>query len=293
MIKNNPKKQRTMKKALTTIFSLFMVISMIWAQDGEDMVIQPTHVVARRINAEGEVTKEMESNFYYLMYGKLSSFDCPEYALTASFSYSENFLTHEHIFHDGGDHFFTETNLYTYENGLIKTVSHLVSNMGGSDQYWLYSYYDDGRLERKEKRDDDDPNDQDFHNHWLYDYGPDGKTVTESYYTSWVPQGLKLREKTVSQFDDSYKVSSELCEKYELSGEITSTTRTDYVYTPSGKLERKTIQTLHDGSWSNTAVTQFTYDEEDWVVEQLDGSWDDETNDWNFTSKIKCCYTNI
>ena len=281
MIKTTSSKPLAMKPIYITLICLFVSTGMAFPQKEEDLVIQPTHVVGRRINDNGEITKELVSDFSYFQNGKLSGYNFPEYAITASFSYSGDFLTHEYVSHNAGEPFH-ETNLYTYENERIKTISHLMDNMGTS-LYWVYSYDDFGRLERKEKKEEDE---DDYHQHWLYDYDHDGMTVTESYYTSWVSQGLLLREKTISQYDDSFNLSSTLIEKYEITGELSSSAKTIYYYTPSGVLDKKITQTLHDGTWDNAAITQLAYDENDRIIEQLDGSWNAESDEWDFTHRI-------
>ena len=278
-----------MKKFIFTLVSFFAAVCMSFAQDSGDMVTQPTQVIARRINANGEITSELVSEFSYNENGKLSQYDFPNYALSANFVYDGDFLTYEHIIHEAGYPIIHEMNQYTYENGLIKTISHAMDNMGSSLQ-WEYTYDEWGRLERKDKKDMDTPN-AESHEHWLYEYPQDGNTVIESYCTSWTTQGWKLREQTTSQYDDGFKLSSVLVEKYNISGELTSTTITNYDYNSSDKLEKKTTQTLHDGIWENTFITQYTYNEGAQIAEQLDGSWNDENGEWNFTHKIAFDYS--
>ena len=270
-----------MKKSMLSIIIAVLAISASYAQDLSDIIAQPTHVVGKRINADGEVTKEFVSDFAYLDDGKLSSYDFPEYSITASYVYSEDFLTQESITHGGGYPIFHETNTFTYENGQIKTITHLMSQMGFS-KFWVYSYYDDGRLERKDLKEDDD---DDFHMHWLYDYENEGKTVIESYYTSWVSQGMLLRSRSTHQYDDSFVLLSTNTEDFNELGELTSSTQTNYNYTPGGLLEMKTTQTLIDGEWCNSSITRCSYDELDQITEQIEGTWNTENSEWNFTHK--------
>ena len=271
-----------MKKLVTTIIILALSTSAAMSQSSKGLVAQPTHVVAKRINSDGEVTKEFVSDFHYNDDGKLSSYVFPEYNLSASYYYSDDFLIQENISHQGGHPIFGETNIYTYENGQIKTISHLMDQMGIS-KYWLYSYYPDGRLERKDLREDDD---DDYHMHWLYDYEDEDKTVIESYYTSWVSQGMLLRQQTTKQFDDNHVLSSTHTENYNESGEMTSATLTTYDYSPDGLLETKTTQTLIETAWQNTSLTRYSHDDQGQITEQLDCTWDDENAEWNPTHKI-------
>ena len=271
-----------MKKSFLTLISAFVALGMGYAQSLDGTIYQPTHVIGRRINASGEITKELLSDFSYLENGKLLRYEFPEYAVTAGYVYSGDYLMEENIFHQGGHPLFYETNLYTYENGQLKTLSHLLSQMGSS-VYFVYDYYDDGRLARKDKKYDDD---DDYHMHWLYEYEDEGKTVVESYYTSWVSQGMLLRQKTTKQYDDSFVLISSYTENYNESSELTSTEQTNYTYTPSGMLEKAITQTLTDGVWVNNAITQYAYDGADRIAEQLSGTWDAENNDWFFNRKI-------
>lgn len=276
-----------MKKPMITIIIAVMVVSIGHAQYLDGTITQPTHVVARRINSNGEVTKEFVLDFHYLNDGKLSTYEIPEYNLSASYTYSDDFLERERIFHGGGHPTFAENNLYTYENGQIKTISHLMDQMGISS-FWVYSYYPDGRLERKDFREEDE---NDFHTHWLYDYENEGKTVVESYCTSWVSQGMLLRKKTTKQYDDNFVLSSTHTENYSESGELTSATRTDYGYSPNGLLETKTTQTLVEDEWHNTSITRYSYDDLGQITEQLDGTWDAENSEWEPTHKITFEYS--
>lgn len=279
-----------MKKTLFTFIGLFLAFGMANAQDGEELVLQPTRVIARKIIHSNQVNivQEKESYFHYDQDGKLSGYDFPDYALSAGFFYSDDYLCQEYISHEGGYPSYHESNLYTYENGRIKTASHIVDNMG-SCVYLVYDYYEDGRLESKERTEDDM---DDFHEFWHYDYEDGGLTVVETYSTSSSSgafQGQqRLGKRTTSRYDEGYNLSSELVERFDVwSGALTSVDSTDCVYTPSGMLETKTTRRLlGDGTWANTAVTQFVYDASDQIAEQLDGTWDDEGGGWNYTRKI-------
>ena len=179
-----------MRKFILTTIICFVAITMGYAQLMEETVLQPTHVIGRRISENGEVIKEMISDFSYQDDGKLQHYEFPEYALTGNFHYADDFLTQESVYHGGGQHPYYETTSFTYEFGRVKTVEHLVDQME-SCVYWLYSYYDDGRLKQKDQKEDFD---DDYHMHWLYDYENEGRTVIKSYWTSWVSQGMRLRE---------------------------------------------------------------------------------------------------
>ena len=270
-----------MKKALLTLIVCGMAAGTAFAQFTEETVFQPTQVVGRRINENGEITMTLQSEFTYRGNGKLFRFEIPGYLLTTTYSFDGNYLTNEHTFHQGGHpNFYEDTNL-TYENGQVKTLEHIMGQMG-SCLYWLYTYYEDGRLARKDEREDYD----DYHKHWLYDYENEGKTVIESYWTSWVSQGMLLREKTVYEYDDSYKLLSSLTENYNIEGELTKATLTTYAYTPNGNKESVVKQTLSEDEWVNTSIVQYVYDEQDRLTEQLDGIWNAENGEWKFKKRI-------
>jgi len=269
-----------MKKITFALSILCMALSAGYAQNTDNMVAQPTHVVGRSFGSNGEVTKELVSDFMYSENGKLSTYEFPDYVITANFQYSDDYLTEETVYHDGGSHIQFERNLFEYENGQIKSKSHITDNMG-ANQFWLYSYQDDGRLERIDYSEDN----ADSHMHWLYEYENDGHTVIESCHTLGLSPGWFLIEKTTSNYTDDYKLSSVIVEKYDLSGAMTSTQKTNYVYTENNLLSECTSQTLENGSWLNSSITRYNRNDMGTVVEQLEGSWNAETEQWQFTKK--------
>ena len=270
-----------MKRSLLLSALCIIAISMSYAQSSKEVISQPTYVVARRIDANGTITKEFVSDFLYADNGKLLRYEFPEYALIGNFYYSFDFLMQESVFHQGGHPFYETTN-FSYENGQIRTIEHLMSQMGTS-QYWLYSYYGDGRLARKDQKEEGD---DDFHKHWLYDYADEGRTVIESYWTSWVPQGMLLKKKTTSQYNDEYVLQSSLAESYNEAGELTSTRITMYTYTLNGMVEKETTQILTDGEWMNTSIVEYDYDIYNRIAERIEGTWNAELGEWVDTKKI-------
>lgn len=269
-----------MKNVTLALSILCIAISAGYAQNPDNAVAQPTHVVGRSFNSAGEVTKELVSDFTYLEDGKLSRYEFPQYVITANFYYTGDYLTEETVLHDGGEHSFFERNRFDYENGQLMMVSHL--NGIGLDQYWVYSYYSDGRLKRIESGFDSDEYDV----YWHYDYEDNGHTVVESYYTLGLDPGWFLIEKKTSQFDDDYRISCETVEQYDLSGVLTSTNRNNYSYTENNLLSECVKQTLDNETWTNTSITRYVRDDNGSLIEILDGSWDTETADWNYSNKI-------
>lgn len=274
----NLKNYNIMKKSTLTLILCAIAITTVYAQFGDGTIAQPTHVVGKRINANGEVTRELMADFSYTDDGKLTHFDFPDFFMSSCYTYANDFLTYEQTYHSGGQPDFYETTFYTYDNGQIKTVTH---SDGTETLYRLYSYYDDGRLEKKEEKLDDE---DDYHQHWLYEYGNDGKTKTESYYWSYLE--YVLRAQTTYEYDDEFKLLSAYKDSYNSNGEPTGTTLTIYTYTPSGLLETETVQALNDGEWSNTSIIQYVYDEEGRIVERLDGLWDSGHGEWDFNKRI-------
>jgi len=269
-----------MKKILLPILIAFVAI-VGYAQNNEE-IAQPSQVVGRRINSDGQVTKEFISNFHYLDDGKLSDYSFPEYAVNTYYTYEDDFLMQEQTWHQGGHPIFTVTTDYTYENGNVKSITHLVSQMG-LNVYLRFEYYEDGRLKQKERMEEGD---DDYHEHWIYEYEDGDNMVIESYWTSWVSQGMRLRKKTTNQYDDSFNLTLVYTENYNESGALTLSLQDFYTYSLTGKLEKVVRQTLSEGEWQNTSITQYAYDGEDHLAEQLDGIWNPESGAWDFNTKI-------
>ena len=268
-----------MKRIVLALIGFFAACSMCCAQGEDQMVTQPTQVVGRSFNAAGEITKELVSEFIYYEDGKLSRYEIPDYHLHAYFTYTADYLADERVEHAGFEHPFEEGTYYTYEDGRLKTKSQWDSE--GYHQDYRYSYFDDGRLEKIEL----DVDHEGYTQRWLYEYEDGCHTVIESYYSLWSSHWL-LFEKTTSQYDDRFNLSSELVEKYNSSGELTSATITHYSYTEDGLLEEWGNQTLDNGTWINTTAQRYVRNAEGTIIEQVDSSWDSETDEWNDTKRI-------
>lgn len=269
---------------IKTIFSIFLglvAMNTVLAQNYDAQVLQPTHVIGKRINSSGEITKILESNFTYSDNGKLYKYDFDEFALSTTYSFEDDFLTREYTFHEGGYPVFGESINYSYENGKVKTISHLWDQMN-ENEYWQYDYDENGRLKQKDYKEGDG----DFHQHYIYEYENNGKTRIESYWTSWLTQGLLLRRKTTSQYDDLYRPLTAQTEIYNTEGALTSSTLTNYSYNPNGQEESVITQTLVEGEWVNTSIQQYIYNDLGQVIEQQNGSWQQQNGIWNITNKI-------
>ena len=259
-----------------------MVAAIGFAQSTEGTVFQPTHVVAKRINAQGEVTKEMPADFNYDANGKLTGFSFPEFCLNSTYTYNGDYLMKASTRHSAGHPIFYDVFNYTYENGRVKTKNHLWEAMN-ADEYWQYEYDEYGRLKLMKQGDGDA-----FYYHYLYEYENEGRTVTMKFMAN---SGTLLRQLAVSQYDEAFNLISVHTENYNWIGEYTSTTLTTYAYTESGQLETKVVQALTDGEWVNTSIMQYVYDNEDRIIERLDGTWDETNDDWDISRRIDFSYS--
>ena len=249
-----------------------MAAAIGYAQSSEGTVLQPTNVVARRYNASGQLIKETPSSYTYGEDGKLTGYELPSHALLSTYSYTDNNLMREYIRHDGGHPIYGESFNYTYENGQVKTKSHLWGAMN-ANEYWQYEYDEYGRLKLVKQGDE-----HTFFYHYLYEYENEGRTVTMNFMAN---SGTLLRQHTVSQYDEAFNLISKHWENYSLEGELTLTKQTTYTYNENGKEESEMTQTLTEGEWVNSDIVRFEYDENDRVTEWQVGTWSDEMQDWN------------
>ena len=280
-----------MKKVLLSFAICLLAVNVSFAQE-DGILAQPTHIVGKRINAFGEVTSTLEADFSYNEEGKVVAFNFPQYRLFSDYLYAGDYLRQEGVCHSGAssdsgwDPNIMEFLEYTYyENGTIKHIKHDWSEMN-STKDWEYTYDEYGRLKQKDYKDGT----YEYYQHYIYDYENENKTKIESFWTSWVSEGLKLKKKTTSQYDDNFNLITVCIENYNLEGDITSTTMVTYTYTPSGKEESQIKRTFIDGEWINTSIQRYLYDEYDRVVEQQNGTWSPETDDWNINKKITFIY---
>ena len=242
-----------MKRSLLLSIICLMATTIGYAQFTKGTIFQPTHVVAKRINAQGEVTKEMPADFSYDASGKLSGFSFPEFCLNSTYTYNGDYLMKASTRHSAGHPIFYDVFNYTYENGMVKTKNHLWDAMN-ANEYWQYEYDESGWLKLMKQGDGDA-----FYYHYLYEYENEGRTVTMKFMANG---RTLLRQLAVSQYDEAFNLMCVQTENYNWTGEQTSTTLTTYTYTESAQLEAKVIQTLTDGEWVNTSIIQYVYDDE-------------------------------
>ena len=271
-----------MKKSLLTLILCAVAMGISYAQFTDNMVLQPTHVVAKRINAQGEVTKEMPADFSYDVSGKLSGFSFPEFCINSDYFYNGDYLMQVSTRHSAGHPIFYDVFNYTYENGKVKTKNHLWDAMN-ANEYWQYEYDESGRLKLIKQGDNDV-----FYYHFLYEYENDDRTVTMKFMAN---SGTLLRQIAVSQYDDAFNLISVHTENYNWIGEQTTTALTTYTYTENGQLETQVVQTLTDGEWINTSIIRYAYDDEDRIIERLDGTWDETNGDWDISRRIDFDYS--
>ncbi len=270
-----------MKRSFLTLFLCVVTTGIGYAQFTKNTVLQPTSVTAKKYDAQGQIVNEIPSTFTYALDGKLIGYELPSHSLRTSYSYNDNLLMEEYTHHSGGHPTYDEIFVYTYENYQVKTKSHLWSQMN-TDEFWVYEYNSEGLLVKMDYKDETH---DDYHMHWLYEYEDEGKTKIENYWTSWVSQGMLLRKRTVSQYDNAGNMLTQHAESYNTAGEPTQTTLKTYSYTPNGMEESETTQTLHNEEWINTSIVKFVYDDNDRVTERQVGAWSDEISDWVITNK--------
>lgn len=268
------------------VLLLIMVLSTTWlgAQEPGENIAQPQSFIGRKINASEEVIKEYEASFSYLPDGKLDSFLFPEWGTSSVFNYENNFLSSVITQHQGAWPFYSDVIRYTYEDGRVKTESHLWDAMN-SNQYIEYEYYDDGRLYKKSYA---SYNPDDVYAYSIFEYENEGKTKIEYCYGRiikendfvWYPES-----RITYRYNDSYALISEQTDDFNANGEITISKRKNYTYTPSGKLETEISQILTENEWVNHTIQRCFYDAENFVTEQQDGTWSITLNDWNIATK--------
>ena len=277
----NLKNKNIMKKSLLTFILCTAAMGIGYAQFTDGTVLQPTSVTAKRFDESGQLIKVMNSTYTYGEDGKLIRYDLPDHVLWSTYSYNNNLLMTEYTRHYGGHPQYYETFEYTYENQRIKTKEHEWGQMN-SPESWVYYYDEQGRLERMDYR---DSYLEEYHMHYLYEYEDEGRTVIENYWTSWETQGMLLRKKTTSHYDEAFYLLDKVIENYSVEGELTQKTLTTYTYTPSGKEESEVTQTLIEGEWVNTEIIRYVYDANDRVMEWQVGEWSEDLGDWEITNK--------
>lgn len=77
-----------MKRFALTLISAFMALGVGYAQNPEGLIAQPTHIIGKRINADGEVIKTIEADFTYHDNGKPRQFTIPDYQLTSYYGFA-------------------------------------------------------------------------------------------------------------------------------------------------------------------------------------------------------------
>ena len=274
-----------MKKSILSIIIAVMAIGVGHAQIREGMIAQPTHIVGKRIDADGEVTSTLEADFTYDEDGRPQTFRIPDYYLSTYYTIIDGYLNKESTSHGNGHPILTENLSYTYEEDKIKTALYTWSHGYDYPQYWEYTYGEDGRLARKDYL-NGEPGYEEFHQHFIYEYENDGKTKIQNYWTSWPAQGMLLRQKNVYQYDDEYRLISRHIEDYSVEGELVGSTIDTYTYTPNGKLDTQVTRTMADGGWANSHIMHYVYGADEQVMEQQDGSWSAEDGEWVIDHKV-------
>ena len=277
-----------MKKSILSIIIVVMAVSMGYAQIRDGIIAQPTHIVGKRINADGEVTSTLEADFTYHEDGKPKTFRIPDYGMHTYYTFNDEYFSKETTWHDKGHPQLVETLAYTYEEGKVKTIEYTWSHGYEYPKYWRYTYDEDGRLARKDYYDGiGTPGEDDFSIHYLYEYGNGGRTKTQNiWFGTGSAQDWVLRERTVYQYDEEYRLVTKQFEDYSVEGELTGGGLLVYTYTPSGKLDTEVKQTMADGEWVNNHIMHYVYDANEQVMEQQDGSWSEENGEWEINKRV-------
>jgi hypothetical protein len=284
ILSSNHKNISNMKKSILSIIIVVTAIGVSHAQIKEGMIAQPTHIVGKRINADGEVTSTLEADFTYNEDGSPQTFRIPDYSLSTYYTIVDGYLNQESTTHLADHPILDEDLRYTYEDSKIKTVEHLWSNVNPSEK-WIYTYGDDGQLARKDYNGYYPFDDYDYH--YIYDYENEGRTKTENLWIgTGSAQNWVLRERTVCQYDEEYRLLTKHFEDYNVEGEITGGGLLTYTYTPSGKLDTEIKQVLADGEWVNSHIMHYVYGPDEQVLEQQDGSWSAEDGGWGIDHKV-------
>ena len=262
------------------VLLLLAIISTNWlvAQEPAEDLAQPRNIIGRQINTSGEVTKEYEASFSYLPDGKLDDFQFPEWGVSNSFIYEDDYLTSMVLRQQGTWPYYSVVTSYTYEEGRVKTEERS-EGPSTAAEYFEYEYYDDGRLQRKTFAHNQ------VYGYSIYEYGEGEKTSVESHF--WTPSEYEahLEYRVTSRYDDMYALLVRQKDTYDTSGEITQSKRTVYTYTEEGLLEAEVSQTLSEGEWVNGAIHSYVYDDEGRVIEQQEGAWSAGLGDWSVTKR--------
>ena len=272
-----------MKNIILSLIIGILMPSVAFAQQENGQILQPTHIIGKRLDSVGQVTSVLESEFTYRDDGKPATFAIPDVELSTYYQYTGDFLQLEHTLHAGGHPLIMEDIEYTYEDGKVKTAFH-GNNLFADNKYWLFIYGDDGRLIRKDTK---GQYDSDYYEHVFYEYEDDYKTQVQDYWTNWPAQGWRHKSKNTYKYDDEFKLVTRLVEIYNAEEEITSRELRSYTYTPSGKQETLVKQNEIDGEWVNKSIMRYLYDDQDRVKEQQDGSWSASEGDWNITRRVE------
>ena len=268
------------------VLLLLTILSTTWleAQEPNGNIAQPKNVIGRKLNGTGEVTREYVASFDYISDGKLNSFLFPDWGVSSAYFYEDDFLTTIRTHHDGAWPNYSDVLRYTYEKGRVVSEAHEWDAMN-SNEYITYTYYEDGRLARKDYA---SYHPDAFWGFSLYEYENEGKTRIESY-SSQTFQGsslvMQLEYRITNRYDNNYNLISSQKDNYN-TGEITNSARTLYAYTPDGKIETEISQTFVEKNWINNTIRRYLYENEDHVIEQQDGNWSSELNDWEVSKKI-------
>ena len=249
-----------------------------------DELAFPDHVIGRTFNSSGQVTNDYPSDFIYNGNGTLTRFDFPT-MLSSTYS----FVDYPSMVSSVNSSYFghpivTENHTYQYNDfDQIMHSEHIHSMYGIA--YYDYLYDDNHKLTQI-NHDVTDPYDPDYeyHTRHTYEYEDNNRTRIDTYYEGY--ETIFLNTRTTNHYNERMKLLTSQTEKYNNAGEITSNTLKTYLYTESNNTDYVITQTLNNGTWVNSGITHFLFDDKDRIIEYQTGSWSEENGDWNITKKM-------
>lgn len=268
-----------MKKLLLLASAIFSMIGNLQLMAANDTIPQPTEVIARKYDSNGEISREYNVGFRYDDNGKLAHYDAQEIGITGNFYYASDYLTHIRFYHDYGFPYpgAIESYNFSYSNDKMVTKSRVWSQIN-SCEYYQYEYDEYGRLIRTDYKEKED---SDWWGHWYYEYLDGGTTVVETYKES----APYTRYRTTSRYSEKYELLSSYTEYYNTDGSVKRTTTVTYNYDENGNLDTKESFTEKDGEIIESLIVKNIYDSNFQIIEIQKGVWSKDDQEWDINKK--------
>ena len=251
-----------------------------------DSIGFPDHVIARKYNAENQVTNEYVSDFSYDHNGVLNRYLASDRNCYFSFIEYPSMPSSITVYFLGSHPETTETIHFTYEDDhQIRHCDHYLGNSYYDELNNHYDYYyTNHRLYQKDSKSFED-------GEWMlwgrnrYAYENGNKTQIDSAYTGSY-NNIRLSTVTTNIYDDAHRLQMTQTVSFNASGEITSRTKKIYTYTANNNTDTIITQTLSDGEWVNSGIAHYIYDFKNRVIEYQTGSWSSENAGFDITKKV-------